>query len=216
MKVAVANFKAELNFSQARKWLADFKELLIANLPSTDKQIIVCPPFVFLPMFKQELENLPISIGSQDVSSFERGSYTGEITAEMLKHYCDFTLIGHSERRVYQHESSKQIQQKIDIANRFGLKVILCANKPEKYSGQIYALAYEPTSAIGSGIAADPQESWHKAKIITEQTPVNLSLYGGSVNSGNVTTFSAVGFSGVLVGKKSLEPTSFLAIADNL
>jgi len=216
MKIAVANFKAELNSVQISEWLQNFKSLFSQHTPEESRKIILCPPAVFLPQFKEELADLPVSLGSQDLSQFEAGGYTGEITAAMLNGMVNYVLIGHSERRIYFHENSETIRRKIGLANHYRLKVILCAENPEVYQGQIWALAYEPNSAIGTGKAADPKESWQTLQQLKRVISAEHHLYGGSVNENNAAQFAQAGFDGVLIGKKSLDPSLFLDIVSSL
>lgn len=214
MKILVANFKAELNLSQISKWLADFKSQFRYK---GSNQLILCPPAIYLSLFKAELTNLPIFLGSQDISQFEAGKFTGELTAKMVKDYADYVLIGHSERRRYLAESKEAIQSKITQANLQGLKVILCVENPEVYQGQLFALAYEPLSAIGTGVPEDSRDSFTKVQNLKKSiTQANFCLYGGSVNSQNVNDYSKAGFDGVLVGAKSLNVSELIQIFLNL
>lgn len=216
MKIAIANFKAELNPNSAKTWLQEFKGLYQANNSVKEVQIILCPPDIFLNQFKQELSGLNISLGCQNISQFEQGAYTGEITAPMLSGLADYVLIGHSERRTYFQESQEVLQKKIDLATRFQLKIILCTEKEEAYNGEFYAVAFEPHLAIGTGEAGDPQQSWVMTETITRSVKTQFKLYGGSVNEQNALDFTRAGFNGVLVGKKSLSPRTFLEIVGNL
>lgn len=216
MKIAIANFKAELNFLGAKSWLEEFKGLYEVNKNVEEVQIILCPPAVYLQQFKQALGGLNISLGCQNISQFEQGAYTGEITASMLSGLADYVLIGHSERRTYFQESREILQKKIELAARFQQKVILCIERQEVYHGEFYAVAYEPHLAIGTGEAADPLKSWAMTETITRAVKTQFKLYGGSVNEQNTGDFTRAGFNGVLVGKKSLSPRAFLEIVNNL
>jgi triosephosphate isomerase len=214
-KTIIANLKAVQDTKEVYAWVKQFKEKFV-SYNTKEKQVIICPAFPYLSLFSQELKNLnSVYIGAQDVSEFEKGQYTGEVTAPMLADLVSFVLIGHSERRINRAESFEQIQQKIKLANLYQIPVILCAERAEKYTGQIYALAYEPTSAIGTGKAEDPYISYEKVSSIQKELSVTQVYYGGSVNKNNVLNFSAVGFNGVLVGKASLEVDHFLGIVEN-
>jgi triosephosphate isomerase (TIM) len=215
IKTIIANLKAVQDTKEIHNWITEFKNKF-SSYNTKEKQIIICPPFPYLMLFAKELKNLSnVFIGAQDVSAFEKGQYTGEVTAPMLADIVSFVLIGHSERRINRAESFEQIQQKIKLANLYQIPVILCIEKMEKYIGQIYALAYEPTAAIGTGIAEDPYNSFEKVSNIQKDLPAQKVFYGGSVNEGNVLNFSAAGFDGVLVGKASLDVGHFLGIVEN-
>lgn len=216
MKVAIANFKAELSLKELQPWLQDFKNLYQSEPLNQSVQIILCPPTIYLSQFKQALLNTEIKLGSQDISRFSSGAYTGEVTGAMLVDWVDYVLIGHSERRIYCQESTKQIQEKITLANKSRLNIILCLEQPETYEGEFFAMAYEPRLAIGSGTAANSQQSWQAVEKISSNIKAQVKLYGGSVDEDNVSEFTRAGFNGVLVGKKSLSPVSFWKIVQNL
>jgi len=216
-KIIIANFKAEQTKEEIIKWLnfyiAEYKKFNLVN-----KQIIFCPSTLYLSYFREQIESakLPVFLGAQDLSRFGNGKYTGEVSAKMLKDYCDYVIIGHSERREYFQEEVMQIQKKILQANDFNLGVILCLENPEVYTGKIDILAYEPKSAIGTGVAEEPKISWQKCLAISHSFTSGNQIYGGSVNSENAPQFTAAGFTGVLVGTNSLNPEEFLKIAQNV
>lgn len=215
MKICVANFKAELTLFEILEWLSEFKSIFRNK---EEVQLILCPPTIYLPIFKKELDNSMVSLGAQDISQYEVGKFTGEVTGKMVKDYAQYVLLGHSERRKYLKESKEIIQHKIIQANKNALKVILCLENPEDYQGQFYALAYEPTSAIGTGKPEDSVSSYAKMKNLRKGflSTVNYSLYGGSVASDNVKEYTQSGFSGVLVGKASLTAQELVKIYWNL
>jgi len=217
MKIAVANFKANLSESEAKNWLTEFSKLAGSSV-LTDKEIILCPPLIYLELFRWSIlkDKLPVKLGAQVVSEYSEGSHTGEITAAMLSTYVQYALIGHSEERKIRQLTTDSIQEKIKHAIEQGIKVILCTQQRESYKGEIYALAYEPEGAIGTGAAADPEASFVHLSDLKSSQSVQYGLYGGSVNPENVSLYSKAGFEGVLVGKQSLDPHTFWAITENL
>jgi len=221
MKIVVANFKANLAENEVKNWLTDFSKLA-GSTPLVDKEIILCPPTLYLELFRWSIlkDKLPVKLGAQVVSEFEGGNFTGEVTAAMLSTYVQYVLIGHSEERRVRKLSTKSVQDKITQANNQGLKVILCAETPESYIGKIFALAYEPSNAIsdaqGKEKPASPELSFEELNKIRTVLISQYSLYGGSVNPENVNQYSRVGFNGVLVGKHSLNPEDFWQIVSAL
>jgi len=221
MKIAVANFKANLSEVEARSWLAEFIKL-VPTVVDKDKEVILCPPVIYLELFRSVClkEKLPVVLGAQSVSQFSGGVYTGEITTEMLKTYVHYVLVGHSEERKIRKLTTSDIQNKITLANQHNLKVILCTEMTESYSGKISILAYEPNQAISDGqgneAPANPQGAFGELKKIRAQQPADFALYGGSVSPTNVSEYTSIGFDGVLVGKHSLNPSSFWAIVNAL
>lgn len=148
-----------------------------------DVDIAVCPPAVFLPTVAAALSG-GVSLGSQTVSEFESGAYTGEIAPSMLTDVgCAYAIVGHSERRHIYGESDAQVAAKCVAANDAGLIPIICvgetlderdAGKTEETVGrQLDAatsalgvagversiVAYEPVWAIGTGKTASPEQA---------------------------------------------------------
>ncbi len=152
---------------------------LATKTANTKNQIIVCPPFTHLSTAKQFLDGSKVTLGAQNVSDAEKGAYTGEISASMLKDLgVEYVIIGHSERRGKFKETDRLINRKIKTALSFGLKVILCVGEDMVTRGAKQAVpfvkkqlddalkgiyenelegivvAYEPIWAIGTGKSA--------------------------------------------------------------
>ena len=146
--------------------------------------VIVFPSFVYLDTVKEQVTNSPIFFGAQTLSEQEKGAYTGEISAQMLRDMgCTYVLVGHSERRYVYKESNQLIADKFDIAIKHNLIPVLCfgethaqreSNQTETIVlEQIKAvidkigiepfkhcvLAYEPVWAIGTGLTATPEQA---------------------------------------------------------
>jgi len=217
----VANWKCNpVTLEEAKQLFHEIEK----GIGNTDKtEVVICPPFIFLSDLKSQVPNL--KIGSQDCYSEEKGAFTGEVSPLMLKDMgCDYVIIGHSERRKYQEESDKMINEKIKAALRADLKPILCIDNIEQIKKGIdglsrqeiekIAVAYEPIWAIGTGKACgipEAQEMNIATKgILGENVP---TLYGGSVNSQNAEGYiKEAGFQGLLIGGASLKPDEFIEI----
>ncbi len=147
-------------------------------------EVAIFPPFTDLRSVQTLIsaDKLALKFGAQDVSAFDAGAYTGEISGAFLKALdCRYVIIGHSERRQYHHESDEQLAAKVAAALKHGLVPLLCvgetADDLEKYGpsavpvaqlraaltaiddGVDIVVAYEPVWAIGSGTAATPQQA---------------------------------------------------------
>lgn len=177
-------------------------ELLFDKVKKT--QAVICPPFIYLSALKAN--------GAQDVFWEEKGAFTGEISAVMLRDLgVKYVILGHSERRRYLKETDGMINKKIKAARRAGLKPILCVENIKQAKGwKNIIVAFEPVSAIGTG----KPFSWQKAKKIRESlTRFKAVLYGGSVNSKNAKDYiQKAGFQGLLVGSASLKTKEFAKI----
>jgi triosephosphate isomerase len=148
--------------------------------------VAVLPPFTALRSVQTLIEGdkLSISYGAQDLSPYDSGAYTGDISGPMLaKLGCDYVLAGHSERRQYHLESDALVNAKIQAALRSGLTPILCVGEPLEVRqagehvkcciGQLdgsldgvpaaavagMVVAYEPVWAIGTGEVATPDDA---------------------------------------------------------
>ncbi len=220
----VANWKA--NNILVKEWVERF-EVQIANLDSlNNKKVIICPPFTLLSelRFLIHQRNLELQLGAQNISSFTPGPYTGEETAEMIKEFVQYVIIGHSERRAM-GETEKGIDAKLKEAKKANIIPMLCVSKLEEIEAQHTNLqndkrilvAFEPLQAIGSGNPDTPEHANDFAisvrKIVGDERNV---LYGGSVKGDNVNLFTAQeNINGVLVGGASLKADSFIEIIKN-
>lgn len=143
-------------------------------------QIAICPPYLYMRDMLTFLQYSDLQIGSQNVSRYESGAYTGETSAQMLKQAgCSICLIGHSERRAMFAENNEGCQIKVRTALNHELLPVLCVgeNQQERetniteqvlyeqlrgglagidLSGKDLCVAYEPVWAIGTGLAATP------------------------------------------------------------
>lgn len=180
-KLIVGNWKmnttiaeGSLLFNRLRKELGDY----------TNCDVVLCPPYTHLFALHRELadeaKKSSFKLGVQNISEHEEGSYTGEISASMIKNLASYVIVGHSERRKYFAETDRTDGQKLALALRHNLKPILCVGetqdqRQEGHAKQIVldqintalsgvtedelhnlAIAYEPVWAIGSGNFAKP------------------------------------------------------------
>jgi len=160
---------------------------------------------------------LPILLGAQDISPFEMGAFTGEVTGSQLKEYVSFCIIGHSERRKYFAEDDALLVKKAALAKREGIEVIYCV--PDSLTSipkDVKIVAYEPVFAIGTGTPDTPDNAQKVIKEIKSKNNISLVLYGGSINKDNISKyFEKEDIDGVLVGTSSLDPDSFMQMMLN-
>ena len=167
-----------------RKFACALVEEIAATAPPAGVERVVLPPLPYLSELVEHFAEKGIQFGAQDVSTNEKGAYTGEVSAAMLLDVgARYGLVGHSERRQYHGESSELVARKFFAAKRAGLIPILCVGEilRERESGQtewrieeqlepIFALggpdaldgaviAYEPVWAIGTGRTATPEQA---------------------------------------------------------
>ena len=127
--ILVANWKENGLLEETRNWfnqMVENKQLLDQNT-----QIVVCPPLTSLQFLSWNVNNkgLPIAIGTQDISRFEEGKHTGEVSVKMVKELATYVIVGHSERRADLGETDEIVSQKAKLANSQGLKTIVCISE---------------------------------------------------------------------------------------
>lgn len=144
----------------------------------TQVQVVLCPPFVYLPRVAELVQGTAIGVGAQNMYFETKGAFTGEIAPAMVADFAQYVILGHSERRQYFHETDESVNKKIHAALAQGLKPLVCVGEAlETYEmgetdvwvrGQIHGalkgltaeqarglvIAYEPIWAIGTGKAA--------------------------------------------------------------
>lgn len=217
-----ASWKSNKTKNEAESWLGSISsETFPSNL-----EVVILPPFTLLDFISNFIKerSLPFKIGAQDVSPFESGPYTGEISASQIKEFGEYALIGHSERRTNFGESDEMVLNKVKQVASFGLIPVVCVSDLSQLTGlQSYKdiiIAYEPPGAIStSGPNANsenPEQVSEFAQKVKERLQTEI-IYGGSVNAGNVRDYlSLENISGVLVGGESLDVKSFINILKNV
>jgi triosephosphate isomerase (TIM) len=210
----VANWKSNKSLEEALDWLSRVGPKLERR---DEMKVVVCPTFSSLSEMAKEVKvgNYPIMIGSQDLSPFDVGSYTGEESASLLKQYIGISIIGHSERRKNFSETDEMVAQKTQKAIENEIIPLVCvqdANTPVPSGCKV--IAYEPVFAIGTGNPDTPENANEVSKQLKEKHGSGLEiLYGGSVNHENCKGFvSQENISGLLIGKSSLDPEEFIKI----
>ena len=215
----VANLKSYKTKFEAKEWLEKFKVIAQNTDVLQKKEIIICPPFTLLYLFNSFFKdnNLDIKLGAQNVSEFGEGAYTGEVNAKQIKEFADYVLIGHSERRTNFSETDESLFKKTEVSLQNNLQPIFCVqDKDTHIPGGIKILAYEPVFAIGSNNPDNPENAEEIAKSFLDKNNNLIILYGGSVTSENVNSFTKEkNIGGVLVGGASLEAEEFIKIIKN-
>lgn len=224
MKYLIANWKSTKNIHNSVDWVIEFNKLLKSNkivlekLENNNLKIIICPSFQLLYQVKDKIyKHKNISLGSQDVSFFDQGNYTGEVSAQNIKELVEYSIIGHSERRKYLKETNNVIDQKINLLKDYSIEPILCVrDENDLIPKDVEIIAYEPIDAIGTGNNEDLSKVLSsKHKIIKDKE--YIFIYGGSVNSENIIQYSvSQEIGGFLVGNASKDPNSFIDIASKL
>ncbi|MBC8098720.1 MAG: triose-phosphate isomerase [Armatimonadetes bacterium] len=198
--IVAGNWKMHLPLTEA----AEFTRGLAPQLAQyTTVECVVCPAFVALDAVKNALTGWSLKLGAQNMHWEERGAFTSQISPIMLQGLCEYVIIGHSESRVYLHETDDDINRKVKSALAHNLKPILAVGESDaqNQAGETHTVlseqlrlglhgvtaeqmanvvvAYEPVWAIGTGRNA----SGVVANNIVQSTvrATLLELYGDDV-----------------------------------
>lgn len=180
-KLIAGNWKMHGSTASVNELVSGITEALDPGNPA---EVLVLPPFVYLPLVRSLLDGVDVAYGAQDLSAHESGAYTGEISGPMLADCgCRYVLAGHSERRSLHGESDDQVAAKFEAARGAGLIPILCLGETleERERGRTdevvlrqldvvvdrvgiaafgdAVIAYEPVWAIGTGRTATPDKA---------------------------------------------------------
>lgn len=201
--------------SEAVTWLSEMESVLY----ETTYTIVLCAPFTLLSSLQKHIvaKKLPLLLGAQDISPFDKGAYTGAVNGEQIAEYAQYVLIGHSERRNFFHEDDSLLTQKVIMAKKYQLTPIFCVQGSETgIPNDVEIIAFEPIGAIGSGEADSPEDANSVAQKVKMNEHIKNVLYGGSVTSKNVASFVTMdSINGVLVGGASLHSQEFSEIIQN-
>ena len=181
-KIVAGNWKMNMNLQDGIALAKELNETLKADKPNCG--VVICTPFIHLASIAQFLDQDIIGLGAENCADKEKGAFTGEVSAEMVKSTgAQYVILGHSERREYYKETPEILKEKVLLAQKNGLKVIFCIgeslaereagkqnevvkaelegsvfNLPEEDFRKI-VIAYEPIWAIGTGKTATAEQA---------------------------------------------------------
>lgn len=212
----IANFKSNKNLSEVLDWVG----VVGPKIPRQENlKVVVCSTFTALEEVKKAVQigNYPLLVGSQDLSPFNSGAYTGEEAAGILKQFVDLAILGHSERRQNFSETDEMVSKKVVQSKENDIIPLVCVQADDTPVPEGCKLvAYEPVFAIGTGNPDTPENASAVAESLKNKHGQDIEvLYGGSVSSDNCKAFvQQENLSGLLIGKASLDSTEFLKIVE--
>ena len=201
-KVIAGNWKMNMLPDETIKYIEELSKLV----NETQNEVILCVPFTDLFYALLTAQNTNIKIGAQNMHFEEKGAYTGEVSAKMLKSInVEYVIIGHSERRQYFNETDETVNKKVKAAFENGLKPIVCVGETleQREAGKVEEIitnqtklaldgltneqvqntiiAYEPIWAIGTGKTATKEDANDAVKSIRKKI---AEIYGQNVADG--------------------------------
>ncbi len=181
-KIVAGNWKMNMNLQDGIALAKELNETLKADKPNCG--VVICTPFIHLASIAQFLDQDIIGLGAENCADKEKGAFTGEVSAEMVKSTgAQYVILGHSERREYYKETPEILKEKVLLAQKNDLKVIFCIGESlsereagkqnevvkAELEGSVFNLseedfrkiviAYEPIWAIGTGKTATAEQT---------------------------------------------------------
>ena len=193
--ILAGNWKMHKTVAEAIALVTDMKDELL-SIPGVEK--VFCPSFMAIPDVARLIAGTELGVGAQDLFWEESGAYTGEVSPGMVAEFCNYVIIGHSERREYFGETDETVSRKIKAALAHKLTPIVCVGESlelreagrtetwvteqvkaalaglsaEQVAGLV--IAYEPIWAIGTGRAATAEEAERVCATVVRATVAKL------------------------------------------
>jgi len=195
--IVAGNWKMNKTVEEARSLVLSMS-LKLREIGGVEK--VLCPPFPALLAVSAMLQGTGIGLGAQNMHWEEKGAYTGEVAPAMVAEFCQFVIIGHSERRAYFGETDEMVNKKVHAALAHGLTPIVCVGETEdeyasNRTGEVVRrqisrgladadpakaatliVAYEPIWAIGTGRASSGENA--NAVLADHIRPALADLFG--------------------------------------
>ena len=197
-KIVAGNWKMNNDLNEGLQ-LAEEIMKLENGIPG-DVKVILAPPFIHLADINRKVQDTRLKVSAQNCADEEKGAYTGEVSASMVRSTgSEYVIIGHSERRAYYRETDDTLLKKINLALKNDLYPIFCCgeqleqrennqyfsvvqeqleNTIFKLSSEAFSrviLAYEPVWAIGTGKTATPDQGQEMHNFIRKLIRENFS-----------------------------------------
>ena len=191
-KIVAGNWKMNKTYSETKVLVNELKDS-IKGLKLKNTRVFIAPPFTNLQKTSKKTKDCLIEVAAQNMHQAEKGAYTGEISATMIKSvHVNTVILGHSERREYFGETNELLAQKVDTALKNDLEVIFCFGEvlEDRKNGNHFKiveeqikkalfhltsnqwkkiiLAYEPVWAIGTGETASPEQAQEMHAFVRE------------------------------------------------
>jgi len=178
--LVAGNWKMNKTVAEARELVSILSPKLqeIANVEK-----VLCPPYLAIPLLAEMLKGSGIGLGAQNLYWEQKGAFTGEIAPGMVREFCDYVIIGHSERRTYFGDTDETVNRKVSAAIKAGITPIVCVGETlDQYeAGQTSEVVRRQIKFGLAGI--DPVDSASTRRIIVAYEPV-WAIGTGKASSG--------------------------------
>jgi len=222
-KFILANWKSNKTLEEALQWIDEIQQAI----SQTQHTIVLFPPFPFLAPLREKVARLqlPMQLGTQTLSPFPAGAYTGAVNVRNLEGLdVKYALIGHSERRKYFHESNQDIANAAMLAVENGITPVVCVYKDiiwsqanaleEKVRAQSLVL-FETPENIGTGVMQSLDEVLENVREVRKAFGNSAKfIYGGSVgmHQSPAEFLDHQEIDGIVAGTASLDSQSFIKL----
>lgn len=234
---------------EAVAFLETFLPKIRSLQPAAD--VAIAPPFTTLQTVSEKLSsNSHVKCAAQNMHWFDSGAHTGEVSPKMLREFqVDYVILGHSERRLFYGETDSGVSKRALAAVNNNITPIVCIGETKEQfeagktlevirnqllrslhgftteQASKIVIAYEPVWAIGTGLAATPEQASTVHDFIRSELAAAFSsstassirlLYGGSTTPDNIASLMQLpNVNGALIGGASLKPETFIALIQN-
>ena len=179
--VVAGNWKMNKTVAEARDLVSTISGKL-RDIPNVET--VLCPPFIAIPALYELLRDSGIGLGAQNLYWEEKGAFTGEVSPGMVKEFCTYVIIGHSERRTYFGETDESVSRKVSAAIKVGLTPIVCVGETlDQYEAGITSEIVRRQIKVGLS-AIDPVDHVSARRIIVAYEPV-WAIGTGKASSGD-------------------------------
>lgn len=194
--IIAGNWKMNKTSAEALDFIREIRYDLNQLADQVDS--VVCPPFIALQAVSDALQATRVGVGAQNMYFHEKGAYTGEVAPNMITPFCQYVILGHSERRAYFGETDEGVNRKVKAALAHHLTPIICVGETleqneagethDFVSSQVTAafadltaeqaanciIAYEPIWAIGTGKSASAADAGRIIGVTVRGSIANL------------------------------------------
>jgi triosephosphate isomerase (TIM) len=172
----IGNWKMNLNVHEASLLVKRLSDKIAVH---REIEVVLAPSLLTLQPISREIDNRKFGLAAQNAYFKDEGAYTGEVSFAMLRDIVSYVIVGHSERRIYFHESLEDIRDKVEAAIRNGISPVLCVgeSQQEREDGHTNRVIHDQVVTALSNLTAEDID-----KVVIAYEPVwAISTFGGKL-----------------------------------